>query len=149
MDIQLASFLDQNHVLSLATIGEEGPHAASLFYARDDRYLVWVSDPASRHSRNIERDARVSATIAPDTAHFAAIRGVQLHGLARRITLDSELARLKEIFTARFEFMREADRLPENLQRAWHNMAVYLLSPESIVLIDNQRGFGHKQTWRF
>jgi uncharacterized protein YhbP (UPF0306 family) len=68
MDIQLARFLDQNHVLSLATVGEEGPHAASLFYARDDRYLLWVSDPASRHSRHIERNARVSATIAPDTA---------------------------------------------------------------------------------
>jgi hypothetical protein len=59
------------------------------------------------------------------------------------------MARLKDIFTARFEFMREADRLPENLQRAWRNMAIYLLSPESIVLIDNQRGFGHKQTWQF
>ena len=77
---RIAEFLDAHHVMSLATCGPHGPHAANVFYARDGFSLLWVSDPQSRHSRNIEINPQVSATIAPDYRDFAEIRGVQIFG---------------------------------------------------------------------
>jgi nitroimidazol reductase NimA-like FMN-containing flavoprotein (pyridoxamine 5'-phosphate oxidase superfamily) len=55
--VRIATFLDANHVMSLATCGAEGPHAASVFYVRDGLALLWVSDPESRHSAQLEANA--------------------------------------------------------------------------------------------
>ncbi len=80
LDQKVGAFLATHHVMSLATFGSSGPHATSLFYACDGLALVWVSEPASQHSRDIEADQRVAATVAPDYSDFEAIRGVQIAG---------------------------------------------------------------------
>ena len=87
---RIAAFLDAHHVLSLATLGADGPHAANLFYACDGMALVWLSDTDTRHSRHVAADARVAATIAPDYTDFAEIRGVQVFGAARQIVAADE-----------------------------------------------------------
>jgi hypothetical protein len=61
---RVIAFLDAHHVMSLATSGESGPHAANVLYVRDDFALLWVSDPISRHSREIAR-ARPHASRQP------------------------------------------------------------------------------------
>jgi uncharacterized protein YhbP (UPF0306 family) len=79
---RIAEFLDAHHVMSLATCGLHGPHAANVFYARDGLSLLWVSGRQSTHSSNIGINPQVSATIAPDYRDFAEIRGVQIFGHA-------------------------------------------------------------------
>ena len=64
---RVAAFLDSHHVLSLATVGPDGPHAVNLFYVRDEYALVWVSEPTSRHSIHLEWQPRVTATVAHET----------------------------------------------------------------------------------
>jgi uncharacterized protein YhbP (UPF0306 family) len=73
---QINIFLATHHVMSLATVGSSGPHAASLFYACDGLALIWVSEIDTQHSREIEADPRVAATVAPNYSDFATIRGV-------------------------------------------------------------------------
>src|SRR6266545_3438203 len=80
---RVMAFLDAHHVMSLATVGGDGPHAANLFYARDGYALIWVSDPTSRHSRHIEERAGVAATIARDCCDFPDVQGLQVRGRAR------------------------------------------------------------------
>ena len=75
---EIGSFLAAHHVVSLATCGAAGAHAANLFYACDGLALIWVSEPDTQHSRNIDTDPRVAATVAPDYSDFAAVRGVQI-----------------------------------------------------------------------
>src|SRR3974390_2576564 len=82
---RIAQFLDLHHVMSLATCGPQGPHAANVFFARDGLALVWVSETTSRHSENIDADCHAAATVAPDYADFVMVRGVQLWGSAPRI----------------------------------------------------------------
>jgi uncharacterized protein YhbP (UPF0306 family) len=82
---QIGSFLSAHHVMSLAILGPGGPHATSLFYACDGLAPLWPSHPGTQHSREIEADPRVAATVAPDYADLAAIRGVRVTGAARRI----------------------------------------------------------------
>jgi uncharacterized protein YhbP (UPF0306 family) len=141
---RIASLLDAHHVMSLATIGDDGPHAASLFYVRDGYALIWLSDPASRHSRHIGERAEVAATIAGDYSDFADIRGLQVHGRARRIDHAQEQARGRDRLTARYPFLQRL--FGADLRHAVERAQLYRLEPERIVLIDNRRGFGSKET---
>jgi len=143
---QIASFLAAHHVMSLATAGPGGPHAASLFYACDGLALIWVSEPASQHSRDIEADARVAATVAPDYSDFAAIRGVQIVGAAQRIVAADEHKRQLAQLEKRYSFLGQLAEGPPKLREAYARTAVYRLQPTRIVLIDNSKGFGHKET---
>ncbi len=142
---RIAAFLDAHHVMSLATLSAQGPHAANVFYARDGFALLWVSDPASRHSVELEADARVAATIARDYADFAAICGLQVAGRARRIVEASDRQRARQLLEARYDFLKEAAHgaLRDNYRHA----EIYRLDGVRFVLIDNARGFGHKDVF--
>lgn len=142
---RIESFLDAHHVVTLATIGEAGAHAASLMYARGGFTLYWTSDPQSRHSEHLQRDARVTATIAPDYTDFKLIRGLQIAGRAARLAgAASDAARAALV--ARYGFLAELASGPPKLRAAFEQAAFYALVPERITLIDNTRGFGHKET---
>lgn len=139
---RVAAFLDAHHVMSLATVGPHGPHAANLFYARDGFVLFWVSDRASRHSAELEADGRVAATIAQDFSDYAMIRGLQVSGRARRLVDEAERARARQILEARYPFLKQ---LPDvDVRDSYARAQIYRLDVVRFVLIDNARGFGHK-----
>ena len=138
---RIAAFLDAHHVMSLATLGPDGPHAANLFYARDGFTLFWVSDRTSRHSAELEADSRVAATISADHSDYAMIRGLQVSGRAR-LLVDDERARARQLLEARFPFLEKlADA---GVRDSYARAQIYRLDAVRLVLIDNTRGFGHK-----
>lgn len=142
---RIEAFLDAHHVMTLATVGDAGAHAASLMYVRAGFTLNWTSDPQTRHSAYLEREARVTATIAPDYADFRVIRGLQIAGRARR--LDGAVAEAaRAALVARYAFLAELASGPPKLRAAFAGAGFYALVPERITLIDNTRGFGHKET---
>jgi uncharacterized protein len=143
---RIEAFLAVHHVVSLATFSASGPHATSLFYACDGLALVWLSEQGTRHSLEIEADSRVAATVAPDYSDFAAIKGVQIDGTARRIVAADERARHLAQLEARYPFLGQLAAGPPALRQAYARTAVYRLQPARIVLIDNSKGFGHKET---
>lgn len=139
---RVEAFLAAHHVMSLATFGQNGPHAASLFYAYDNFELIWISDPASRHSRDVDTEPRAAATIAPDYVDFAQIRGLQIWGTARRVN-EYDRARYLTLLEARYPFLTLSG--PKKMHDAYAKSAIYCLGPSRIVLIDNTKGFGHKE----
>ena len=145
----IAAFLDAHHVMSLATCGPNGAHAANVFYARSGFALLWVSDPSSRHSVELEADPRVAATIAPDYVDFADVRGLQISGYARRVVDAPERTRAGALLEARYPFLQHASEGPLALREAYARVGFYRLEPERITIIDNSRGFGHKDTLEF
>ena len=138
-------FLDAHHVMSLATFGEEGPHAANLFYVRDGFSLIWVSDPDSRHSVNIAARPQVAVTIAPDYSDYSEIMGLQIAGKAERIARKLEQVRAQNLLRTRYPFIERLPERPQKLIDAYERTQFYLLRPARIVLIDNKRGFGSKE----
>jgi len=146
---RIAAFLDAHHVLSLATHGADGPHAANLFYACDGMALVWLSDTDTRHSRDVAADARVAATIAPDYKDFAEIRGVQVFGAARQIVAADERQHHLALLEGRYPFLRQLKSGPAKLRDGYARASPYRLQPIRMVLIDNSKGFGHKETIEF
>jgi hypothetical protein len=142
---RIADFLDAHHVLSLATSGMNGPHAANVFYARESFALLWVSDPKTRHSMDIEVENRVAATVARDCRDFKDIVGVQICGRARAIIDASGRLSTGKILETRYPFLTRLSELPAVLRDAYGCVAFYRLEPERITLIDNSRGFGQKE----
>ena len=143
---EVRAFLQDHHVMSLATVVDGAAHASSLMYAAAEFTLYWTSEPRTRHSQAIEREARVSATIAPDYGDFRAIRGVQLEGRARRLGEPGEVDVARKLMSRRYRFLQEMELLPDTLRRAISGAAYYRLDPERITWIDNTRGFGSRHT---
>jgi len=143
---RIAAFLDAHHVMSLATSGRHGPHAANLFYVRDGFALLWVSDPNSRHSVDIADNGCVAATIAPDCLNIDDIRGVQISGRAHVITGEALRADARRLFEARYPQVKRSFAADSALGQAYAEMGFYRLEPARMVLIDNSRGFAHKET---
>ena len=143
--MRIAAFLDAHHVMSLATCGHSGPHAANLFYVRDEFALLWVSDPKSRHSADIEENACVAASIAPDCFDIDEIRGVQISGHAHVITAEAR-AHARRLLEARYPRVKPLFGASSAMRKVYARMQFYRLEPTRMVLIDNSRGFGHKET---
>lgn len=142
---EIESLLAAQHVMSLATAGQNGAvHAASLFYAFDGLSLVWTSDPGTRHSQHLEGQAQAAVTIAADCADFAAVRGLQISGTARRLRSASDARQAGGIMRTRYPFLEQLASGPAALREAWAQAGFYRLDPQRITLIDNSRGFGHK-----
>lgn len=142
---RITSFLAAHHVLSLATGGPAGPHAANLFYACDSMAVIWVSDPDARHSRAISADPHVAATIAPDYTDFALIKGLQIVGRAYKVSKLEEAHHLA-LLEARYPFLKQLADAPLELRKAYLRISAYRMEPTRITLIDNSQGFGHKET---
>jgi uncharacterized protein YhbP (UPF0306 family) len=140
---RIAVFLDAHHVMSLATCGPDGAHATNLFYARDEFSLVWVSDPQTRHSLALARNARVSATVAPDCRDFHDICGVQISGTAHRIDETAARDCARTLLETRYPFLQRLADHPA-VERTYQAAEVYRLVADRIVMVDNTRGFGHK-----
>jgi uncharacterized protein YhbP (UPF0306 family) len=141
---RIAEFLDAHHVMSLATCGPHGPHAANVFYARDGLSLLWVSDRQSTHSTNIGINPQVSATVAPDYRDFDEICGVQIFGNAHPFSEAAACCSARALLARRYPILQHPP--DPMIEQAYSSAVPYQLVPNSIVLIDNRRGFGHKET---
>lgn len=140
----ILEYLREQTVLSLAAVGDDGPHAVSLMYAHERFDLFWLSDPGTHHSRYLATNPRASVTIAAQVDDYRDICGLQLSGLAQRISNPDKAAAAFKLLTTRYPFLNRfgAGKLARHLGAA----DVYRFRPIRLTLIDNSRGFGFKQT---
>lgn len=147
---RIEAYLDTHLVLSLATHGPDGPWAASLYYARDGERLIFVSDPATRHARNLEQDSRVAATVHDEEPDWRYIRGLQLAGTARRLTDAAEVSAAWAAYLAKFPFVQALSaEVDQAGARRVEAVCCYELRLTRARLIDNTRGFGYKEELRY
>ena len=143
---RLLNFLRKCQVVTVAVVEPEGTvHAAALFYAVDDELNLYVlTDPASRHGRAMARTGLVVGTIQRDRQEWREIQGVQFRGRCECLT---GVARERgwDIFAARFPFVRNP--AAAGLALALGKPALWRVEPAWMRLIDNRRGFGHKEEW--
>ncbi len=140
------TFLQAHNTLSLATIDANGqPHACALFYAcGPDLTLYFLSDPRTTHAQHLKDGAHVAVTIENNNQHWQEIQGLQMHGVAYPCSEpdEEEIARL--LYRQRFPMIDWVEMLAVPLHRARY----YKIVPTWMRLIDNRKGFGHKEEWR-
>jgi uncharacterized protein YhbP (UPF0306 family) len=150
---RVRELLAGHNTLTLATAGEGGAWAASVFYASDEHCnLYFVSDLKTRHGRDMSRESRVVAAINRDVATWDEVIGLQIEGRAevlsgiRRATaLASYLAKFIQVRRI-FESPREASE--KLIATRLQSTAFWCLKPDWIRLIDSTRGFGWKREFR-
>jgi general stress protein 26 len=93
--------LDEIRYVVLGTIDEDGRTRTSPVYFVPHGYqdLYWVSNPASHHSRNLERDDRLSGVVFDSTVPPGpGSRAVYVTGTAREVQVDELAQHLPKAF---------------------------------------------------
>lgn len=76
---ELARFLDEERVMTCATIGLNGrPHLMPLWYAREGFTLIAWTYGASQKVRNIERDPRATVQVEAGRDQYGELRGAMI-----------------------------------------------------------------------
>jgi uncharacterized protein YhbP (UPF0306 family) len=120
------------------------PHAASVFYAVDDDLrLVFLSKSASTHGLHIGKAAPVAVTVTEQYDDWEDIRGVQLWGVAKRVTGPAKIAPMAA-YLRRFPFADDLLEQPR-LAAAMRSISVYRVEPLRMAFTDNTTGvFGRE-----
>ena len=159
---RVAEYLRAHHTMTVATMGplpvsgaggapsgaaDSGtvvPHAASVFYAVDDDLrLVFLSDSASTHGLHIGKAAPVAVTVTEQYDDWEDIRGVQLWGVAKRVTGPAKVAAMAA-YLRRFPFVDDLLQQPR-LAAAMRKVSVYRVEPRRVAFTDNTTGvFGRE-----
>jgi uncharacterized protein YhbP (UPF0306 family) len=134
------AYLQDHHVMTLATNGPLGLWAAAVFYTSDGFHLTFLSAGHTRHAQNIAASPRVAATIQEDYADWQSIQGIQLEGITRML-LGEEREEAIVRYAAKFRFLA---RPVSAIEAALTRVNWYCLSPERLFFVDNSRGFGHR-----
>src|SRR3990172_8186919 len=78
-EAELARFLDEERVLTCATVGPTGrPHLMPLWYVRDGLTLVAWTYGASQKVKNLEREPRATVQVEAGRDRYGELRGAML-----------------------------------------------------------------------
>ena len=133
IDQRIIDFIKRHHVLTLATVSNEGePYCAACFYAYDKERnrLIFTSDDTTRHAQQMLQSAKVAIGITLETRIVGKVQGAQICGTAQRGDDED-----RKIYVKRFPYAAVA---PLNL---------WAVEPTFIKLTDNTLGFGKKLIW--
>lgn len=147
---RIDTFLAQHTTLTLATVGSDGPQATALFYAHDlTLSLYFLSDPATRHGRNLTADQRSAATVQADGQDWRRINGLQIEGWVAPVSTPEDWDVAYEVYQAKFPFVGAALKGQSltgiTLSGPLARSRFYRFTPRWMRLIDNRLGFGHKE----
>jgi PPOX class probable F420-dependent enzyme len=72
-----ALFEGPNYAHLATLLPDGGPHSVPLWVDLEGRYITFLTDPASRKARNLERDPRVAVSVTDRAQPFtmAQVRG--------------------------------------------------------------------------
>ena len=131
--------------MTLATVGPGGePAAAPVFFVLFEDGLLFLSEPSTRHVRNLLARPEVAVAIYKDGQAWEEIWGLQARGRVVRVPAPRE-AEARAAYARRFPFVEAAAGTP--LAEALARVRWYVVQLRWIRLIDNRRGFGWKAEW--
>ena len=145
----ILAYLREHNSATIATCGPDGAWAAAVFYVHDeDLTLFFLTDPATRHGRDMAANGQVAATIQEDYHDWRRIKGIQLVGTAELVTGPLELARAWRLYLAKFPFVKDFLGAPGEFLDAYAGkmgkVRFYRLTPSKMWFSDNERHFGKR-----
>lgn len=144
------AYLVSRNTVSLATLGPDGPWAATVFYANVDFTLYYLSEPKTRHVQNILGNPSIAATINEDYRDWQQIKGIQMEAICQEVTAKRELARAIAAYIRKYPFVAQflsPGQLLTGMRVAGRALDVrlYRVAPTRLLYLDNERGFSNRQ----
>ena len=133
---RITDFIQEHHVLTLATCSEEKPWCANCFYIYlpEENCFVFTSDENTRHAGEAEKNPEVAGSIVLETETVGKIQGIQFSGAMGRPAKDLKL-KAKKLYLKRFPYA------------ILMKTTLWVLYPDYIKMTDNRLGFGKKLIW--
>jgi hypothetical protein len=161
-------YLKEHYTMTIATAKGETPWAASVFYANDGFTLYFLSDPDSRHSKDIAENPLVAVTVNEDYHDWRKIKGIQMEGKAELVATEDEMIKAVAIYVEKYSFTaaylklmlspfpRIAGYLDKLLSRlplvpglpTTFTARFYKVTPTLVRFIDNEKSFGHHEEFK-
>ena len=131
---KITSFINEHHVLSLATSNNKDLSVCSLFYVYKEEELSFIvaSSDETTHINHIKCNNTVAGNILLETREVGKIQGLQFRGIMSEI-------QEKELSNAYFKSFPYAIALRPKL---WKIKVNYFK------MTDNKLGFGKKIIWQ-
>jgi len=135
---ELARFLDEERVLTCATIGPGGrPHLMPLWYVRDGKSLVVWTYGKSQKIINLRRDPRLSVLVATGEV-YEQLKGVSIQGQAEIVDDPDDVLRYGEAVYERY-WGPLNDTVREGVQAMGAKRVVIVVKPEKILSWDHSK----------
>lgn len=143
-------YLARHNTVSLATVGPDGPWAATVFYVNLDLTIYFLSEPKTRHAQNIRHHPSVAATVNEDYHDWQQIKGIQMEATCEEVTGRRELARALAAYIKKYPFVARflsPGQLLRGMSVGGHALDVrlYRLRPVRMLYLDNERGFSNRE----
>lgn len=136
IDASILEFIDDHHVMTLATCRDGQPWVASCFYAYDAKENVFLitTDKETKHGSEALDNKHVAVNIVLETEKIGMIRGLQVSAEIECIKA-SIFSKYKRIYLKRFPYavLKQSD--------------LWIVNPQLMKLTDNRLGFGKKLIW--
>lgn len=130
MDSKICTFIQEHHLLSLATLGEK-LWCCSLFYVYDKKTNAFIvaTDPQTLHGSNVTSNVNVAGTVALETKTIGKIQGIQFAGVMSLEDINEEL------YFKTFPYALAM------------NPTLWNIRLDEVKMTDNTFGFGKKIIW--
>ena len=139
---RIIDFLDEHHVLSLATNGDDGVSVCNLFYAfdKDTHSFVVASSEDTLHVKHTFQNSNIAGTVVLETKTVGKIQGLQFRGeflhpkstSSHSLTAHVEDEGLKKLYFKTFPYALAM------------NPKLWQIKVNYFKLTDNRLGFGKK-----
>lgn len=130
----IADYLAEAKMMHLSTIRDGKPWICNVWFAADKNMnIYWFSSRSRRHSEDVERNPHVAAGIWIPSEPSEESRGLQLEGVAERLTNPIDIAKAISVYAGKI-FTRQAIKQYMSDRKSPHHF--YRIKPSSIVLFD-------------
>ena len=136
IDQEIIHFLNDHHLLTLATSQNNKPYCCNLFYVYDQlsNQLIFSTETKTKHAQDFICNTKVAGSIALETKEVSKIQGVQLLGTILELK-GEHLRSAKEQYIKAFSYAANMD------------MHLWAMPLNFIKMTHNKLGFGKKLIW--
>ena len=133
---KIVSYIKANNILTVCTVHEQIPWAASCFYAFDKESMefFFLTSLETRHGAEMNNNNRVAGTVSSQQANVAKIKGLQFSGTAQLLSGETE-KKGRTLYYKRFPYARI------------HAAPLWSIRIDAMKYTDNSFGFGTKLFW--
>lgn len=127
-------FINEHHVLSMATSYRDRVSSCSLFYLflPKEACILFASDERTEHMQDIARHSNVACSIHNETREIAQIRGIQI-----KAEVSAAGAEEEQLYLEAYPYAKEVKS-----KRIWK------LEISELKYTDNSQDFAKKEIWK-
>ena len=110
MDKSIIDFINEHHLLTLATSKNNVPYCCNVFYVYSQKQnsFIFSSDTKTKHATDFIENPKVAGSIALETKEISKIQGVQLLGTIQEFK-GEELKIAKKQYIKAFAYAKNME----------------------------------------